>query len=177
MTVWRAGLVETRVENRNKHAWKRIVRQVVYLQRLYRDARSTEHKILNNDVWLTWNISISPHHRLLSFMYEVCPVNIKLMKNYRRPTNHFSTGGLSAYLSVCLSVCLSVSRCSWPYIESHVRHYSDKRHGASSHQPLRFPAIRFPVSHSWHIWRRYNLITYSWCFPYRNKFCLHHKDQ
>jgi len=33
------------VENRNKHIWKRIVRQVVYLQRLYRDARSTEHKI------------------------------------------------------------------------------------------------------------------------------------
>ena len=33
------------VENRNKHTWKRIVRQVGYLRRLYRDAaRSTEHK-------------------------------------------------------------------------------------------------------------------------------------
>jgi hypothetical protein len=30
----------------NKHTWKRIVRQVDYLQRLYRDAQSTERKIL-----------------------------------------------------------------------------------------------------------------------------------
>ena len=34
------------VENRNKYTWKRIVGQVGYLQRLYRDAWSTEHKIL-----------------------------------------------------------------------------------------------------------------------------------
>ena len=33
-----------RVQNRNKHTWKRIVHQVGYLQRLYRDARSTKHK-------------------------------------------------------------------------------------------------------------------------------------
>ena len=33
------------VENRNKHTWKRTVRQVGYLQRLYRDSRSTERKI------------------------------------------------------------------------------------------------------------------------------------
>jgi hypothetical protein len=33
-------------ENRNKHTRKRIVCRVGYLQRLYRDARSTEHKIL-----------------------------------------------------------------------------------------------------------------------------------
>jgi hypothetical protein len=34
------------VENGNKYTWKRTVGQVGYLQRLYRDARSTEHKIL-----------------------------------------------------------------------------------------------------------------------------------
>jgi hypothetical protein len=35
-------------ENRNKHTWKRTLRQVGYLQRLYRDAaRSAEHKIPN----------------------------------------------------------------------------------------------------------------------------------
>jgi len=33
------------VENRNKHTRKRTVRQVGYLRGLYRDARSTEHKI------------------------------------------------------------------------------------------------------------------------------------
>jgi len=33
------------VENRNKRIWKRTVRQVGYLQRLYRDSRSTEHKV------------------------------------------------------------------------------------------------------------------------------------
>jgi hypothetical protein len=42
MGTW---LSET-VENRNKHIWKRIVRQVGYLQKLCRDARLTEHKIL-----------------------------------------------------------------------------------------------------------------------------------
>jgi hypothetical protein len=31
-----------RIENENKHIWKRIVPQVGYLQRLYLDARSTE---------------------------------------------------------------------------------------------------------------------------------------
>jgi len=34
------------VENRNKHTRKRVVRQVGYLQRMYQDARSTEHKML-----------------------------------------------------------------------------------------------------------------------------------
>jgi hypothetical protein len=32
------------VENRNKHTWKGIVREVGYLQRLYRNAHSIEHK-------------------------------------------------------------------------------------------------------------------------------------
>jgi IS4 transposase len=47
MTVWCAGLDETalQTENRNKHKRKRIVRQVGYLQRLYRNVRSTEYKI------------------------------------------------------------------------------------------------------------------------------------
>jgi hypothetical protein len=31
-----------------RHTWKRILRQVGYSQRLYRDARSTEHKISRN---------------------------------------------------------------------------------------------------------------------------------
>ena len=40
MGTW---LPRKHVENRNKHTWKRIVGQVGYLQRLYRDAaRSTE---------------------------------------------------------------------------------------------------------------------------------------
>jgi hypothetical protein len=61
MTVWCAGLDETlwwlahdcpkNVENRNKRTWKRIVRQVGYLQRLYRNAWSTEHKILKSIFW------------------------------------------------------------------------------------------------------------------------------
>jgi len=38
------------VENRNKHTWIRIMGQVGYLQGLYRDARSTEHKI-NSIIW------------------------------------------------------------------------------------------------------------------------------
>jgi len=37
MTVWCAGLDETHIDIR-------FVRHVGYLQRLYRDARSTEHK-------------------------------------------------------------------------------------------------------------------------------------
>jgi hypothetical protein len=37
---------ETCRENRNKHTWKRIVRQVGYLQRLYRDEWSAEYKIV-----------------------------------------------------------------------------------------------------------------------------------
>jgi hypothetical protein len=40
----------THVENRNKtYMKKRIVLQVGYLQRLYRDARSTEHKITGHN--------------------------------------------------------------------------------------------------------------------------------
>jgi hypothetical protein len=43
---WLAHVCPKHVENRNKHTWKRIVRQVGYLQGLYRDAaRSAEHKI------------------------------------------------------------------------------------------------------------------------------------
>ena len=117
-----------------------------------------------------WNISISPHHRLFSFIYEVS-LSSKYQTNkefqaghYRRPTSYFSTWGLS--------LCLSISICSWPYFKSHVRHYSEKRHGAPSHQPLWFPAIRFPVAYGWHIWRRYNLITYSWCVLCRNKLMI-----
>ena len=43
---WWAHGCPKRVENRNKHTWKRIVRPVRYLQRLHRDARPTEHKII-----------------------------------------------------------------------------------------------------------------------------------
>jgi hypothetical protein len=43
--IWAHGCLKY-VENRNKHILKRIVRQVGYLQRLYRDARSTEHKMI-----------------------------------------------------------------------------------------------------------------------------------
>jgi len=42
---WWAHGCPKHVEHRSKHTWKRIVRHVGYLQRLYRDARSTEHKI------------------------------------------------------------------------------------------------------------------------------------
>jgi hypothetical protein len=42
---WWAHGCPKHVEKRNKHTWKRNVRQVDYVQRLYRDARSTEHKI------------------------------------------------------------------------------------------------------------------------------------
>jgi hypothetical protein len=41
---WARGCLK-HAENRNKHTWKRIVHQVGYLQRLYRDARSSEHEI------------------------------------------------------------------------------------------------------------------------------------
>jgi len=43
---WWANGQPKHAEKRNKHIWKRIVRQVGYLQRLYRDGRSTEHKIV-----------------------------------------------------------------------------------------------------------------------------------
>jgi len=46
LSWWWAHGCPNHVENRNKHTWKRIVHQVGYLKRLYRDARSTEHKIL-----------------------------------------------------------------------------------------------------------------------------------
>ena len=39
------------VENWNKHIRKRIVRQVGYLQELYRDVRSAKHKILLFSSW------------------------------------------------------------------------------------------------------------------------------
>jgi len=42
---WWAHDCPKHVENKNKHTWKWIVRQVGYLQRLYRDARWTEHQI------------------------------------------------------------------------------------------------------------------------------------
>jgi hypothetical protein len=41
--VWMRHGCPKHVENRNKHIWKKIVHQFGYLQRLYRDARSTEH--------------------------------------------------------------------------------------------------------------------------------------
>jgi hypothetical protein len=41
---WWARDCSKHVENWNKHIEKRIVRQVVHLRELYRDARSTEHK-------------------------------------------------------------------------------------------------------------------------------------
>ena len=44
---WLAHGCPKHVENKNKHTWKTIVCQVGYLQRLYRDARSTQHKILH----------------------------------------------------------------------------------------------------------------------------------
>ena len=46
---WWAHGCPKHVENKNKHIWKRIVRQVGYLEGLYQDARSTEHKN-----WYLW---------------------------------------------------------------------------------------------------------------------------
>ena len=43
---WCARDFPKHVQNRNKYTWKGTVGQVGYLQRLYRDARSTKHKIL-----------------------------------------------------------------------------------------------------------------------------------
>jgi hypothetical protein len=43
---WWAHGCPKHVENRNKHTWKRPVRQAGYVQTMYREARSTEHKIL-----------------------------------------------------------------------------------------------------------------------------------
>ena len=48
---WWARGCHKHVENINKHTWKTIVHQVGYLQRLYRNARSTEHKINHLIVW------------------------------------------------------------------------------------------------------------------------------
>jgi hypothetical protein len=45
-SLWWAWGCSKHVENWNKHIEKRIVRQVGHLQELYRDAWSTEHKIL-----------------------------------------------------------------------------------------------------------------------------------
>jgi hypothetical protein len=42
---WWAHGCPKHVENRNKHTCKRLARQIGYLQRLYQNARSTEHKI------------------------------------------------------------------------------------------------------------------------------------
>ena len=50
------------VENRNKYTWKTTVRQVGYLQRLYRDAQSMKHKIpmtLCNDFFLILCIKLN----------------------------------------------------------------------------------------------------------------------
>ena len=44
---WWANGCSKHVENWNKHTRKRTVRHVGYLQELYRDARSAEHKILS----------------------------------------------------------------------------------------------------------------------------------
>ena len=46
LSWWWAHDCPKHVKNTNKCTWKKILRQVVYLRRLYRDARSTERRIL-----------------------------------------------------------------------------------------------------------------------------------
>jgi len=48
---WWANGCPKHVEKTIKHTWKRIVRQIGYFQRLYRDARSTENKTECSFVW------------------------------------------------------------------------------------------------------------------------------
>jgi hypothetical protein len=82
---WWAHGFPKHVENRNKHTWKITVRQVGYLQRLYRDARSTEHKIhifsfnifplrvirLVHNTYIYWNILFVVHNFGLECHYII----------------------------------------------------------------------------------------------------------
>jgi len=70
---WWARGCPKHVENRNKHTWKRTVRQVGYLQRLYRDAWSTEHKMCLYDC-LSTHFKIKTTRKMLMSSFYQCNV-------------------------------------------------------------------------------------------------------
>jgi len=72
--------------------WKRIVRQVGYLQRLYRDARSTEHNIaciVDQAMWSSFNWSLVTTIRPLTLCFTPPSVTY-LMCNTTARTCHCS---------------------------------------------------------------------------------------
>jgi len=69
------------VEKRNKHTLNRTVRQVCCLQRLCRDARSTEHKIMQQCLYTLIVSMHHEHHTQTSSMWTNC--------NYKKKTESF----------------------------------------------------------------------------------------
>jgi hypothetical protein len=94
--TWWAHGCPKHVQNRSKHTWKRIVRQVGYLQRLYRDAWSTEHKTY-------------------FFLYRNIfrPLGLYVPRNFKH-AQYFNIGLLDYWLAFYL--CL---KCDGLLIDSH----------------------------------------------------------
>jgi len=92
MTVWCEHGCPKHVEDRNKHTRKRTVCHVGYLQRLYRDARSTEHK--KETKMLVW--------RYFAWCLQILPKSIMNSQEFIYSYSEQRSNFLSLSLSLSL---------------------------------------------------------------------------